>query len=249
MNCFFRKILRPYIKTSGYRAICEIGASEGANTEKLATLKGVHITVVDPCLDKDLVKHYGHLNNIAVINKLSLEILPGIGKCFDCILIDGDHNWYTVFNELLTIHEKGLIRKGGTIFLHDVLWPYARRDMYYAPETIPQEFRQAYAKKGIDRFATELLNEGGMNPLLFNAMKCGGPRNGVLTAVEDFLKKYENEYEFLMYKAEYGLGCLIRKGSLKQRVVSWIYRLKILFYETGLAVKTFLRSIRKGLRG
>ena len=34
-------------------------------------------------------------------------------------------------------------------FLHDVGWPYGRRDLYYAPERIPEEFRQPWAQKGL----------------------------------------------------------------------------------------------------
>ena len=35
------------------------------------------------------------------------------------------------------------------MILHDVAWPYGRRDLYYDPATIPEEFRQPYAQKGI----------------------------------------------------------------------------------------------------
>ena len=32
--------------------------------------------------------------------------------------------------------------------MHDVGWPYGRRDLYYAPEQIPEEFRQPYRRAG-----------------------------------------------------------------------------------------------------
>ena len=56
---------------------------------------------------------------------------PKIKTTFDCIIIDGDHNWYTVFNELTIIEKRNLLKEGGTIFFHDIAWPYGRRDMYY----------------------------------------------------------------------------------------------------------------------
>ena len=74
-------------------------------------------------------------------------------------LIDGDHNWYTVFNELEML--AAAARKAGAplplLILHDVGWPYGRRDLYYAPEQIPEEFRQPYARKGIAPGRSELL--------------------------------------------------------------------------------------------
>ncbi len=35
------------------------------------------------------------------------------------------------------------------LILHDVGWPYGRRDLYYTPETIPEEFRQPYEQAGM----------------------------------------------------------------------------------------------------
>jgi hypothetical protein len=80
---------------------------------------------------------------------LSLDELVRQTTPFDCILIDGDHNWYTVYHELKMIEQKHLLSPGGAILLHDVIWPYARRDMYYQPEKIPAEFRHPHAKRGI----------------------------------------------------------------------------------------------------
>ena len=69
----------------------------------------------------------------------------------DAALIDGDHNWYTVYNELQLLAE--VAREAGAplpvLIMHDVGWPYGRRDLYYAPEQIPEEFRQPYAQRGM----------------------------------------------------------------------------------------------------
>ncbi|MEO5706420.1 MAG: hypothetical protein ABIT10_08945 [Alteraurantiacibacter sp.] len=60
--------------------------------------------------------------------------------------MDGDHNYYTVSAELQAIdalcaaHGKPFLA-----FLHDIIWPRARRDMYYAPERIPSAHRHAYS--------------------------------------------------------------------------------------------------------
>ena len=61
----------------------------------------------------------------------------------DAALVDGDHNWYTVYNELKML--AATARDAGAplplLIMHDVCWPYGRRDLYYAPERIPEEFR------------------------------------------------------------------------------------------------------------
>ena len=77
-------------------------------------------------------------------------MLPGLPPV-DAALIDGDHNWYTVYHEMKAIAE--VARANGAplpvMILHDVGWPYGRRDLYYAPDTIPEECRQPYAQKGM----------------------------------------------------------------------------------------------------
>ena len=96
------------------------------------------------------------------VNKgISLKVLPELHDAFDCILIDGDHNWYTVYHELKVISDRDLLKRGGMVFFHDVEWPYGRRDMYYQPETIPQEHRHNCAQKGIMWGQSELSEHGG----------------------------------------------------------------------------------------
>ena len=61
------------------------------------------------------------------------------------------------------------------LVLHDVLWPYGRRDLYYAPERIPAEFRQPYAQAGINPGMKRLHPRKGLNPTMCNAEEEGGP--------------------------------------------------------------------------
>ena len=119
---------------------------------------------------------------------ISHDVLPELPPV-DAALIDGDHNWYTVFNELKML--AATAREAGAplpvCFLHDVGWPYGRRDLYYAPERIPEEFRQPWAQKGLRlrrgrEGRTDLLERGGFNQKMNNALEEGGPRNGVMTA-------------------------------------------------------------------
>jgi hypothetical protein len=226
MKFFADTIIKPYIIESGYRRICEIGASFGENTDTLLGIESVAIDIIDPCLDADLGKKYQHDKRIQVHKDMSLNVLREMSGQFDCILIDGDHNWYTVYNELRMIDERGLIKEGGTIFFHDVCWPYARRDMYYRPELIPPEFIHPYDRAGIVYGKSKLSNVSIANASLCNAIYEGGPRNGVLTAVEDFLKENRGKYKFFRFEEEYGLGVLLKTVSTIANVTFNRYLLK-----------------------
>jgi len=210
MLFFADTVIKPYITASRYRRVCEIGASFGLTTDKLLELDSVSIDIIDPCLDADLRMKYRDDERVRVHQGVSLEVLQRIVGTFDCILIDGDHNWYTVYNELSTIEERGLLKRGGTIFFHDVCWPYGRRDMYYQPELIPEEFIQPFKREGIVRGQSELSDASPFNSDLCNAAHEGGPRNGVLTAVEDFYKEHRGKYKFFHFEEEHGLGVLLK---------------------------------------
>lgn len=213
MRTFVRHYIAPLARWCGWKSVCEIGARTGTSTDILLKLPLESSTIVDPCFDEDLEAKYSRDGRVHVLRCNSLDALAIGGRLapgteFDGILIDGDHNWFTVFNELRLIHERGLLRPGGFIFLHDVDWPYGRRDLYYQPETIPTEFRHPYAQRGMIRGQSALAETGGWNSQLMNALEEGGPRNGVLTAVEDFLAGHRNEYRFFRIRYQWGLGVL-----------------------------------------
>lgn len=205
MKYWIKKVVNRYCEDFGYKSLCEIGASLGGATDRILEMNGIQLTVIDPCLDADLCAKYRNDKRVTIYKGLSLVIIPKLSETFDCILIDGDHNWYTVFNELREIEERHLLRNGGTIFLHDVDWPYGRRDAYYQPDTIPDAFRHAYAKKG---------NENSDH---YDAETEGGERNGVLTAIEDFVRDRGDEYMLFCFKAEFGLGVLVKKNGIKSQ--------------------------------
>ncbi len=243
----------PIIRENNYRTILEVGASMGDNTDQILEIKGVSLTIIDPCLDCDLVKKFSDQQNVKVIKDLSLNGLKKLSTQFDCIFIDDDHNWYTVYNELKIIKERNLLKVGGTIFLHDVGWPYGRRDMYYLPETIPAEFFRPNARKGMIPGQSELVDEGGVNPRFFNALSEGGLKNGVLTAIEDFIKNFgPNDYNLLVDPRQYGLGILIYgKNNNSSWARQWSAKLKYLsikarfiyFIKSRLVRIKMLRSI------
>jgi hypothetical protein len=218
MIFFADTVIKPHIAARGYRRLCEIGASLGLTTDKLLEVDSVSVDIIDPCLDADLRTKYRDDDRVRVHRGISLDVLRRISGPFDCILIDGDHNWYTVYNELRTIKERGLIKREGTIFFHDVCWPYGRRDMYYRPELIPAEFLHPFKREGIVRGQSELSHASSFNAGHCNAAHEGGPRNGVLTAVEDFFNDHGGEYEFFHLEEEHGLGVLLGSEGVNRGI-------------------------------
>lgn len=213
MKYFAIRLIAPFARKHRWRSFCEIGASNGETTDELLKLPLSSYTIIDPCFDEDLPAKYRADPRVAVFRMNSLDALtpPELLRSaapFDCMLIDGDHNWYTVFNELSLIHEHGLLRPGSFIFLHDVNPPWARRDLYYQPKTIPAEFRHPYASRVPEngKHPQERVRENGLGIEI--ALDEGGSRNGVLTAIEDFLAKHPGSYRFFRIETQFGLGVI-----------------------------------------
>ena len=108
MRTFVRHYILPLARKRRWRSICEIGARTGTSTNYLLSLPIEYSTIIDPCIDEDLAAKYAGESRVHVFKSNSLDalvtdgpVLPG--SPFDAILIDGDHNWYTVFNELRLI--------------------------------------------------------------------------------------------------------------------------------------------------
>ena len=218
MHRFWERYLKPIIETVAPTRIIEVGAEFGWNTERLLTYcreTGAHIDVVDPSphpalhtvlarFDKEYTYHA----------RKSLEALPQLRPA-ELVLLDGDHNWYTVFHELREIYlQAAKARQAPPIILfHDVAWPYARRDMYYNPEDIPVDDRQPYAYRGVLPGHAE-LTDAGLSGHLANALHEGGPHNGVLTGVEDF--KASSGVESTLYALPFfnGLGILVPQARM-----------------------------------
>jgi hypothetical protein len=195
--------------------VVEVGVSRGTTTRLALSITDQWDTTVhaiDPAPGDDFdveALQAAHGERLVFHKGLSLEVLPKIRDA-DAVLIDGDHNWYTVYNELTTIArvaaEEG--RPFPLTLMHDVDWPYADRDMYYAPDLVPPEYRQPYEQAGILLDHDELVQEGGINAFANNAVVSGGPRNGVRTAIDDFLSEAEAPLAFTSVIGFFGLGVL-----------------------------------------
>lgn len=220
MYRFWDMVIAPAFDAARPQVVVEVGSDHGFNTRNLAQWcfdNGAVLHVVDPQPKYDVDEWQERYGDTLVFHRsLSLNALDRIGPC-DALLIDGDHNWYTVSGELELTDRH--VRKAGAVFplvfLHDVLWPYGRRDLYYDPETVPEAHRQPYARKGMRPESPDLLASGGLNQHLCNGIYSNQLRNGVLTAVEDFLAERDG-FEFEIVPAVHGLGILVPHARLEQ---------------------------------
>jgi len=213
----FSDIITSALEIAGARQICEIGAEFGGMSQILAdhalAVDG-GLTSIDPAPKPEFLAWAAASDQVTHVALPSLEGIGGL-RNIDAWLIDGDHNWYTVYHELNAVHA-ACERDGKPMlaFLHDVAWPCARRDFYYAPKQIPAEFRHPYDYRGgaVPGNAGLLPNRGlrGMGQMALAETE-GGPRNGVKTAVEDFTAERFAAGHDLAYAeipAVFGLGIL-----------------------------------------
>ncbi|MBW1744047.1 MAG: glycosyltransferase, partial [Deltaproteobacteria bacterium] len=222
MHRFWNTIISPVLEVLQPETIVQIGASEGTNTANLLDFcerHGATLHAIDPLPKFDVASYQQrHGERLVFHHALSLDAISAIDR-FDAVLIDGDHNWYTVFNELKLIEKICVVSSQlfPLVMLHDIGWPYGRRDLYNNPENIPDAFRKPYRQMGMLPGSSELVEKGGLNPHLLNAVQENDLQSGVLTAVEDFLKESELALELVKLPGLHGLGLVISTLVKEQR--------------------------------
>lgn len=210
MNRFWKGIIRPIIEGLNPDNMIEIGVDKGDNTKNILRYcsdNKCKLISIDPFPDSSVSElEQQYPDEFTLLRDLSLNVLSDI-KTADVYFIDGDHNWYTVFNELKTIESK-TTNNFPLVFLHEMDWPYDRRDLYYNPDDIPPEYIHEYAQKGIDLHSKFLVDEYGVNSGLKNALEYGAKKSGVLTAVEDFLNETNYDLRLIKVPGFHGLGII-----------------------------------------
>ncbi|MBP7114612.1 MAG: glycosyltransferase, partial [Candidatus Peribacteraceae bacterium] len=210
---FWNQIIDPLLEILSPQEILEIGGGTGRMPRKLAEyarMAGGRLTFIDPLPFFDSAALERTWKDVLTVHRAwSTDIVPTCQPP-DFVLIDGDHNWYTVYHELLAI--EALAEQSGqfpVVLLHDVGWPYARRDSYVLPGRIPQEYRQPFAIGGVLPNTDRLISDGGLNERMSHALENGGPHNGVRTALEDFLKQTSLALSATMVEGFHGLMIIV----------------------------------------
>lgn len=222
----FASITLPVLEAVSARHVCEIGAEHGGNSTVLGdwlAQRGGTLTSIDPAPTAPFLDWARqHPTLVRHVANTSLEAIEAVGA-HEAWFVDGDHNWYTVYNELLLIQR--VQRQAGQpllVLLHDVGWPWARRDLYYAPQRIPAPFLQPHSfDLGVTLQSRQAISGGFRGCGAFAvALEEGGARNGVLTAVEDFVAGCDEPLFWAYVPGCFGLGVLFSRDHPASTAIS-----------------------------
>jgi Methyltransferase domain len=208
------ELLRGCLDAIEAKSVAEVGAYAGDLTRVLldwAGGAGARVVAIEPAPQDRLVELSEQHPELELIREPSHDALRNL-TLPDAVIIDGDHNYYTVSEELRLIDERSSDGEFPLLMLHDVGWPHGRRDAYWTPERVPAEHRQPLADPA-RLFPGEpgLADQGGL-PMYSSAKREGGPRNGVLTAVEDFLDHRE-DLRLAVVPPFFGFGVVWRRDA------------------------------------
>lgn len=209
----FAEILFPCLEAVEPRSMIEVGAFRGVTTRDLLAWgeqRDCRVTAIEPAPPAELLELEKERPELTLIRETSLEALPNI-ELGEAIILDGDHNYFTTSRELQIIGDRAPGAAMPLVLLHDVGWPLARRDAYEAPELIPEEHRQPLAHAvGLAPGEPGVVTGG----LFYSnvAAREGGPRNGVMTAIEDFMRGREG-LRLAVIHAFFGLGVIWHEGA------------------------------------
>ncbi len=210
------EIISPCFDAAGTRSLLEIGSFRGELTEELliwAEGSGSTIATVEPLPPDDLRDLARRRPELELIEDTGVGALGALGSLPDAIVIDGDHNYFTLSEELAAIAAKAGDGALPLLVFHDVGWPHERRDTYYEPDRVPEEKRQPLAHNCTLEPGNPGLSDGGL-PYEWAAAHEGGPGNGVLTAIEDFMAERDG-LQLAVMPIFFGFGVLWETG------VSW----------------------------
>jgi hypothetical protein len=209
------EILLACLDTAAAKSVIEVGAYAGDLTRLLllwAKGSGARVVAIDPSPQPELEALERARQELELIRETSLEAFAHVPLA-DAIVLDGDHNHYTVSEELRLIATASADAGNELplLLLHDVCWPHGRRDDYFDPEQIPAQHRQPTAPESGLYPGVPGVRPGGL-PYHWPAAQEGGPRNGVLTAAEDFLGG-RPDLRLAIVPAFFGRGVLWRRDA------------------------------------
>ena len=247
LNWWAKHIITP-------NSIVEIGIEHGIGTQALQELakrnKANHIAI-DPSITNELAavlkSNYKHTTIIIDKSLTALKKLKQKGRLAltNWFVIDGDHNYYTFYNELKLIVEDILVHpRPFVIFAHDLGWPNATRDSYYNISDIPQKYRQPLQENGgfvrlhhsqlqpIGSLYSEPLHVHTKEGKPMYANTEGTSKNGLLPAFRDIEHKFSDlDLILTIVPANWGLGIITSLRLLPINAAP-----KLLFFLRALAL-------------
>jgi hypothetical protein len=206
------------LEAVGARSVVEVGSEYGGFTTALADWAAHHgatAASVEPFPADDIRELDRTSPHFRLVEGRSPQALRELDPA-DAYVLDGDHAYAVVLAELRTIAElAGPDRPHPLVLLHDVGWPCGRRDQYYAPDSLPAEDVHPHTwDLGVVPGNAGVVESGFRGEGGFAlARHEGGPRNGVLTAVEDYLAESEADLAYAHVPSVFGLGVVYPRDS------------------------------------
>jgi hypothetical protein len=215
----FREVIFACLSAAQVSSVVEIGMGQGEFTRELAAWmsqqKG-RLVCIDTCPPPSICNLITTMPFIDLRSGRSCDVLPTLPPA-DAYIVDGDHNYYTVSAELRAIRASHQHTTNfPVVFVHDVSGPWARQDSYFDPQALPEGAIHPYRPASAMIMAAELeFGEEGRRRLMgsgYSAIAEGGPANGVLTAVEDFIAETP-AVECRIIPCIFGLGVVFDKNA------------------------------------
>jgi len=209
---FTRSICRYYLSQIEFPKVLEIGIDRGQTAIPLiqnlcSTRSQFMYAGIDVRLSGDLLEQVGQFENIStswndemsdrcvmMFEENSLDWLKNnqdTSTRFDLILVDGDHNYYTVINELRLV--QNLIKPTTLIVCDDYQGRYSKDDMFYSerdeykdvPDMTP---RQVTEKTGIRAAVIDFRDQSDLDW----RVDTFGPSDPCFLYQADFLEVHAN---------------------------------------------------------
>lgn len=214
---FWADVVKPLLCEIGARRLLEVGGAQGDLTKMLleyCEMCGGTLIVVEPAVTAALEAIVCRSSRVRLLAEKSAKAIPQLDRPLDAVMLEGDLNHAAVLGDLRSVADVSLRLDAPwpVVFVKNTSWPYARRDMYYDPEGTAPAVRHEHARSGMTPWSAALGE--GINAPFANARVEGGPRNGVLTAIEDFIAESSLPLRFVSIPVNHGLGVLWVEGSV-----------------------------------
>ncbi|MBE9375116.1 class I SAM-dependent methyltransferase [Saccharopolyspora sp. HNM0983] len=206
----FEEIFALLFRERRIRRVVEVGVESGQVSAMYARLGAEVVHCVEPLPTEEMRANIAGHDALDLVERPSPEAFDELPVA-DLYVLDGDHNYAVVSRELDWITRNA---PDALVVLHDVLWPWGRRDLYYQPTPLDVADRQPDGPDGPTVWHDGVTPAGFIGAGAFtNAVEAGGERNGVCTAVEDVLAEAPGAWWLRIVPAVFGLGVLGRAES------------------------------------
>lgn len=202
----FSEVIGRIFAATQPRTVVEVGVESGGASSIYLDHGADAVYCVEPAPTEQMRDALGQNPDLHLIEGLSPAILADIALG-DVYVVDGDHNYATVRGELDWILTNA---PDAVVILHDLLWPWGRRDLYYNAAGLDAADVHEHGADGPTVWHDDVSAAGFVGLGQFTAaVDAGGERNGVLTAIEDALAAdVVGKHELALIPAVFGLGVI-----------------------------------------